>query len=114
MTALTEPSATGILDLEPVAGSTPAELDIARIQLPPRLRPAASVSVLDISEGGCRFFDKFGRLIPGARITVRIGAIGPIEATVRWCEDQVVGVEFDNPIYGPVLEHIRRQLGHDT
>lgn len=72
------------------------------------------VSVLDISEGGCRFFDKFGRLIPGARITVRIGAIGPIEATVRWCEDQVVGVEFDNPIYGPVLEHIRRQLGHDT
>lgn len=72
------------------------------------------VSVLDISEGGCRFFDKFGRLIPGARITVRIGAIGPIEATVRWCEDQVVGVEFDNPIYGPVLEHIRRQLGHET
>ena len=72
------------------------------------------VSVLDISEGGCRFFDKFGRLIPGARITVRIGAIGPIEATVRWCEDQIVGVEFDNPIYGPVLEHIRRQLGHDT
>ena len=50
MTALTEPSATGILDLEPVAASTPAELDIARIQLPPRLRPAASVSVLDISE----------------------------------------------------------------
>lgn len=72
------------------------------------------VSVLDISEGGCRFFDKFGRLIPGAQITVRIGAIGPIPATVRWTEGSVVGVEFDNPIYGPVLDHIRRQLDQGT
>ena len=50
MTALTSRSATGILDLEPVAGVAPAPLDIARIDLPPRLRPAASVGVLDITE----------------------------------------------------------------
>ncbi len=50
MTALTSRSATGILDLEPVAGAAPAPLDIARIELPPRLRPAASVGVLDITE----------------------------------------------------------------
>src|SRR5688572_1896704 len=48
-TVLTDRAATGILDLEPVAGATPA-LDIARIDLPPRLRPAASVGVLDITE----------------------------------------------------------------
>jgi alpha-1,6-mannosyltransferase len=42
--------ATGILDLEPVAGAAPAALDISRIELPPRLRPAASVGVLDITE----------------------------------------------------------------
>ena len=47
--ALTERGATGILDLEPIAGAAPA-LDIARIALPPRLRPAASVGVLDITE----------------------------------------------------------------
>jgi alpha-1,6-mannosyltransferase len=47
--ALTERAATGILDLEPIAGAAPA-LDIARIALPPRLRPAASVGVLDITE----------------------------------------------------------------
>ncbi len=34
----------------PVAAGAPAALDIARIELPPRLRPAASVGVLDISE----------------------------------------------------------------
>jgi len=50
VTALTSRSATGILDLEPVAGVAPAPLDIARIDLPPRLRPAASVGVLDITE----------------------------------------------------------------
>jgi alpha-1,6-mannosyltransferase len=49
-TALTDRAATGILDLEPVAGATPAALDIARIDLPPRLRPSASVGVLDITE----------------------------------------------------------------
>jgi alpha-1,6-mannosyltransferase len=50
VTALTSRSATGILDLEPVAGAARTPLDIARIDLPPRLRPAASVGVLDITE----------------------------------------------------------------
>jgi alpha-1,6-mannosyltransferase len=49
-TALTERAATAILDLEPVAGVTPVPLDISRIELPPRLRPTASVGVLDITE----------------------------------------------------------------
>jgi alpha-1,6-mannosyltransferase len=49
-TALTEPGAAGILDLRPVADAAPAALDISRIELPPRLRPAASVGVLDITE----------------------------------------------------------------
>ena len=49
-TALTDRAATGFLDLEPIAGAAPAALDIARIVLPPRLRPAASVGVLDITE----------------------------------------------------------------
>lgn len=68
------------------------------------------VSVLDISEHGCRFYDKFGNLAPGAQITLRIGAIGPIAATVKWAERSVVGVQFENPIYGPVLDHIRSRL----
>lgn len=68
------------------------------------------VDVLDISESGCRFFDRFGRLTPGSEISFRVGKIGPIIARVRWSRDQVVGVEFENPIYGPVLDHIRAEL----
>ncbi len=68
------------------------------------------VDVLEISERGCRFYDRFGRLVAGSELTFRVGPIGPIPATVRWCNDYVVGIEFETPIYGPVLEHIRSQL----
>jgi alpha-1,6-mannosyltransferase len=48
--ALTE-RAAGILDLELIApAGTRASLDISRIPLPPRLRPAARLGVLDITE----------------------------------------------------------------
>lgn len=68
------------------------------------------VDILDLSETGCRFFDRFGRMTPGTEISLRIGPIGPVIATVRWCRQQVVGVEFETPLYGPVFEHIRAQL----
>ncbi|MXO68437.1 hypothetical protein GRI72_06315 [Altererythrobacter marinus] len=68
------------------------------------------IRVLDLSEHGCRFYDKFGSLTAGTRISIRIGPIGPIIAVVRWSQGQTVGVEFDDPIYGPVLDHIRSQL----
>lgn len=69
------------------------------------------VDILDLSETGCRFFDRFGRMAPGTEISLRIGPIGPVVATVRWCKQQIVGVQFENPLYGPVFEHIRAQLG---
>ncbi len=48
--ALTE-RAAGILDLELIApAGTRASLDISRIRLPPRLRPAAQLGILDITE----------------------------------------------------------------
>ena len=71
---------------------------------------AKDVDVLDLSETGCRFFDRFGRMVPGTEISLRIGPIGPVIAQVRWCRQQVVGVEFETPLYGPVFDHIRQQL----
>jgi hypothetical protein len=84
------------------------------ISVPGRYRTgtgvAKDVDILDISESGCRFYDRFGRMIPGTQISLRIGSIGPVVATVRWCEAQVVGVQFENPLYGPVFDHIRATL----
>lgn len=68
------------------------------------------VPILDISETGCRMFDRFGRLPAGKVLSLRIGPIGPIVATVAWCRNQVVGVQFAIALYGPVFEHIREQV----
>ncbi|MCB2087226.1 MAG: PilZ domain-containing protein [Sphingomonadaceae bacterium] len=68
------------------------------------------VRILDISESGCRFYDRFGRLEPDREISIRIGPIGPVVATVRWCLNHVVGIEFQNRLYGAVFEHIRATL----
>lgn len=71
---------------------------------------ARDVPVIEISETGCRFYDRFGRLMPDSELSIKIETIGPILATVRWSKDYIVGVEFQRPIYGPVLEYIRDKL----
>ncbi|GMM93377.1 PilZ domain-containing protein [Qipengyuania sp. MTN3-11] len=62
--------------------------------------------IKDISETGCRFFDKFSILEVGSSILFRVGNVGPISAQVRWREKNVVGIQFDQPLYPSVLEHI--------
>ena len=72
---------------------------------------AYDVPLQDLSETGCRFFDRHGSLPKDTQIRLTIGGMGPFEATVRWCKDQYVGVEFAKPIYGPVLDHIVANSG---
>ncbi|MDZ4307323.1 PilZ domain-containing protein [Allopontixanthobacter sp.] len=74
---------------------------------------ARHVPIFEISETGCRFYDRFGRLTAGTDITIKIETIGPIVATVRWSKDHIVGVQFERPIYGPVFEFIRNKLAHE-
>ena len=67
------------------------------------------VELLDLSKTGCRFFDRFGRLENGTEISLRVGTIGPIVATVRWQEERYVGVSFDPPLHEAVLDHMTQQ-----
>ncbi|MCV0383708.1 MAG: PilZ domain-containing protein [Erythrobacter sp.] len=69
------------------------------------------VTILDLSERGCKFRDATGKLDAEDRVTVKIGPVGPIEAVVRWRQDPMIGIEFCNPLYPSVMEHIR--LNHD-
>lgn len=77
---------------------------------------ARDVTIVDLSESGCRIFDRMGILSPGETVTMRIGPVGPVDSTVRWQEQPYVGIRFDNPLYPAVLDHIRthfdlRELG---
>lgn len=68
------------------------------------------VWIKDISEYGCRFFDKFSILELDSEISVRLGNIGPIPAEVKWREGSTVGAQFDRPLHPSVLEHIIREM----
>ncbi|MFN3509953.1 PilZ domain-containing protein [Tsuneonella troitsensis] len=72
--------------------------------------PRREIPIKDLSETGCRFFDKFSSLQPGMEITMRIETIGPFVATVRWQDSGYVGVEFQQRLYGPTFDHIRLRL----
>ena len=71
------------------------------------------ISIKDLSEYGCQFYDIVGRLEVGDAITLRIGQIGPLHAKVRWIEKRQAGVEFDQPLYPAVLDHIIADGGTD-
>lgn len=75
---------------------------------------ARDVRILDVNMFGCRFFDKFGTLKPDTHITMKIGNIGPILTHIRWREGFVVGTEFDEPLYGAVLDHITKYFDERT
>lgn len=75
---------------------------------------ARDVKILDVNEKGCRFFDKFGTLKPDDRLVIRIGNIGPLLTYVRWTKDSEVGAEFEEPLYGAVLEHITQYFDERT
>lgn len=68
------------------------------------------VPIKDLSETGCRFYDRFSSLMPGNGITLRIENLGPFHAKVRWQEGGYVGVEFAHRLYGPTFDHIRMKL----
>ena len=68
------------------------------------------VRLENLSEQGCQLWLPLrAGLAKGATITLFIETMGPFEATVRWYRDGWTGVEFDLPVYVPILEHI-----HDT
>ena len=69
----------------------------------------------DLSEQGCQFrLPWSANLTPRSTLNLRIGELGPFPATVRWCRDNWIGVEFDVPVYGPVLEHMKSTLGIES
>ena len=72
------------------------------------------VTMMDISETGGRFHDRRTVLRVGSSISLRVDVLGPFDATVRWIDGDTIGVEFTQPIYGPVFEHIRDKLDNST
>ncbi len=84
------------------------------ISVPGKIRTgccvAHHVAITDLSEGGCCAIERGSSLTEGSTVSIRVGRLDPIEATVRWAKGGEIGLEFQRPLYGPVFEHIRAIL----
>ncbi|MDE1916644.1 MAG: PilZ domain-containing protein [Sphingomonadales bacterium] len=65
----------------------------------------------DISTHGCRIVTKSLYLSVGMRVTIKPEGMEAIGGVVRWVSEEGVGIQFDNPLYAPVVEHLCARHG---
>jgi hypothetical protein len=70
------------------------------------LRDTGRIS--DISAHGCRLTMNTLVVRIGARVTIRPQGLEGVTGVVRWIEGQQAGIEFDAPLYEPVVDHLSR------
>lgn len=68
------------------------------------LRDNAHIS--DISPQGCRLTTCTLAMRTGLRIVIRPQGLEGVSGVVRWIEGQDAGIEFDTPLYEPVVDHL--------
>lgn len=72
-------------------------------------RRSFSVTIFDLSESGCRISES-GIAKMGEHVSIKIGTIGPIPATIRWKSEADSGLKFDTPLHTSVLTHVVNQF----
>jgi hypothetical protein len=73
------------------------------------LRDAGYIS--DISAHGCCLTTSSLSVRIGSRVVIRPQGLEGLTGTVRWIEGQHAGIEFDAPLYGPVVDHLSQLHG---
>ena len=73
---------------------------------------ASDVILSNLSAEGCGVTSSEGLLRSGQLIVVRLESLESLPGRVCWVRSKRAGVKFDQPLYGPVVEHlVRVQLG---
>ncbi len=65
--------------------------------------------LFDLSTHGCCVTTNSLYLSIGKRVIIKADGLEAISGIVRWIEDGRAGVQFDAPLYGPVVDHLTRQ-----
>ncbi len=68
------------------------------------------IDVLDLSVAGCLVNKRLMRLVPEERVLIKLHGLGFLPANVVWTEDERAGLEFEEPLYEPVVDHLLRGL----
>lgn len=67
----------------------------------------SSAQVEDLSRFGCRVVGQ-RPYHPGASVRLTLPGLAAIDATVIWCKERQMGVEFDHPLHEAVADHLIR------
>lgn len=70
------------------------------------LRDSGEIS--DISTQGCCVRTNSVLFRIGAHVVIRPEGMEALGGTVRWIAGDFAGLEFDQPIYGPIVDHLAR------
>ena len=86
-----------------------------RMALPARCRSRTGfgdrVVIADLSTRGCRI-DSMGLIAhTGDLVVVRPQGLEGLGGVIRWVKGHSAGIEFDQPLYEPVVEHLHRLHG---
>jgi len=68
-------------------------------------------AIHDISTHGCCVTMRTLCLNVGSRVIVRPNGLEGIAGIVRWIDRARAGIEFDAPLYGPIVEHLSQRHG---
>lgn len=79
--------------------------------------PAGSfceIEILDINEAGCLVHKSRMRLDNGDRVLLKLPGLEYKAAYVAWVEEEQAGLSFEEPLYGPVLQHMLARMDERT
>ncbi|MDE2405907.1 MAG: PilZ domain-containing protein [Sphingomonadales bacterium] len=66
-------------------------------------------AIHDISEHGCCVTMRALCLSVGNRVVVKPDGLEGIFGVVRWIAGGKAGIEFEQPLYGPIVEHLSQR-----
>lgn len=82
------------------------------IVLPARCRSRTGfvnhVVITDLSPDGCRIEGRGLTLIADDLVTLRPEGLESVVGVVRWYGNRQAGIEFQQPLYQPVVDHLAR------
>lgn len=64
------------------------------------------VTLIDISEGGCKIKASPGFAEIGDRVTMKVGGVHAPIGYIAWIEGRIAGISFDGEIHQAVLDHL--------
>lgn len=68
-----------------------------------------NVVIRDLSPEGCRIMSFALSVRVGANVVIRPKGLESLCGTVRWVSGHDAGIEFERPLYAPVVDHLHRQ-----